>query len=108
MRLTTGSSSEMSKMNKLVELDAVINEIEEWYEIYPDSDTARKALTMLKRSVKKIPAADGKVAKFGKWTLNKDGSGTCSECGRTQNNCWDLDNWDNYCHFCGADMRFRW
>lgn len=41
----------------------------------------------------------------GKWTLNKDGSGTCSECGRKQHNCWDLDNWDNYCHFCGADMR---
>lgn len=41
----------------------------------------------------------------GKWTLNKDGSGTCSECGRTQKNCWDLDNWDNFCHFCGADMR---
>ena len=48
---------------------------------------------------------DVKPVVRGKWTLNKDGSGTCSECGRTQKNCWDLDNWDNFCHFCGADMR---
>lgn len=52
-----------------------------------------------------IPAADVRPVRRGKWTLNKDGSGTCSECGRRQNNCWDLDNWDNFCHFCGADMR---
>ena len=52
-----------------------------------------------------IPAADVRPVVRGKWTLNKDGSGTCSECGRTQKNCWDLDNWDNFCHFCGADMR---
>ncbi len=48
--------------------------------------------------------ADVRPVVRGKWTLNKDGSGTCSECGRTQKNCWDLDNWDNFCHFCGADM----
>jgi len=41
----------------------------------------------------------------GKWHLNPDGSAVCSECGHTQQNCWDLDNWDNFCHFCGADMR---
>ena len=52
-----------------------------------------------------LPAADVIERKKGKWTLNKDGSGTCSECGRRQNNCWDADNWDNFCHFCGADMR---
>ena len=43
--------------------------------------------------------------KKGHWKLNKNGSGTCSECGRPQYNCWDLDGWDNFCHFCGADMR---
>ncbi len=47
------------------------------------------------------------VVRKGKWTLNNDGSGTCSECGRKQYNCWDADNWDNFCHFCGADMRPR-
>jgi hypothetical protein len=51
------------------------------------------------------PAADVRPVKRGKWTLNKDGSGTCSECGFVQNSCWDLDNWDNFCHHCGADMR---
>ena len=52
-----------------------------------------------------FPAADVRPVKRGKWTLNKDGSGTCSECGFVQNSCWDLDNWDNFCHHCGADMR---
>lgn len=41
----------------------------------------------------------------GKWHLNRDGSAICSVCGRTQYNAWDLDNWDNFCHHCGADMR---
>lgn len=41
----------------------------------------------------------------GKWKLNEDGSAICSECGHIQYNCWDLDNCDNFCHFCGADMR---
>ena len=41
----------------------------------------------------------------GKWKLNKDGSGTCSVCHRTRSDVWDMDNWDNYCSRCGADMR---
>ena len=42
--------------------------------------------------------------KKGKWTFHKDGSGTCSECGITQKAVWDMDNWQNYCGHCGADM----
>lgn len=56
-------------------------------------------------NIKSLPAINMQKAVKGKWTLNRDGSGTCSICGRTQNNCWDFDNWDNFCHFCGADMR---
>lgn len=41
----------------------------------------------------------------GRWTLNRDGSGTCSECHRTRSDVWDMDTWDNYCSHCGADMR---
>lgn len=52
-----------------------------------------------------IPAGDVRPVVRGKWTLNKDGSGTCSECGKVQKSCWDLDGWDNFCHHCGADMR---
>lgn len=40
----------------------------------------------------------------GKWKLNKDGSGTCDQCGRTQKNIWDYDNYQNYCGCCGAKM----
>lgn len=42
--------------------------------------------------------------KQGKWKLNKDGSGTCDQCGRIQKDVWDYDNWQNYCGHCGAEM----
>lgn len=51
-----------------------------------------------------VPSADIVKIKRGKWTLNKDGSGTCSQCNRTQKNVWDYDNWQNYCGHCGAKM----
>lgn len=41
----------------------------------------------------------------GEWKFNKDGSGTCNQCGITQKNVWDYDSWQNYCGHCGADMR---
>ena len=40
----------------------------------------------------------------GKWKLNKDGSGTCDQCNRTQKNVWDYDNYQNYCGHCGVKM----
>lgn len=56
--------------------------------------------------VKAAPAVDPSTLRpTGRWTLNRDGSGTCSECHRTRNDVWDMDNWDNFCSHCGADMR---
>lgn len=43
--------------------------------------------------------------KKGHWKLLKNGDAICSECGFTQQNAWDIDYWDNFCHHCGADMR---
>lgn len=40
----------------------------------------------------------------GEWRLNRDGSGTCSNCNFTQVAVWDEDNWQNYCGHCGAKM----
>jgi len=68
-----------------------------WYE-------AKNAIA---KRILSIPAADVRPVKRGRWKLNKDGSGTCSECGFVQHNCWDLDGWDNYCHHCGAMMEER-
>jgi len=42
--------------------------------------------------------------KTGRWKLNKDGSGTCDQCGKTQKNVWDYDNYQNYCGHCGVKM----
>lgn len=44
------------------------------------------------------------IQKRGEWRLNKDGSGTCSECHRTQSAVWDYDTWQRYCGCCGAKM----
>lgn len=38
------------------------------------------------------------------WTLNKTGSGTCSNCHFTQANVWDYDSYQRYCGVCGAEM----
>ena len=68
-------------------------------------DDAHRYSRAAQRVLAGIPAADVRQIRRGHWTLNVDGSGTCSECGFVQNSCWDLDNWDNFCHHCGADMR---
>ena len=65
----------------------------------------QQGITFALSDVSAIPAADVREVKRGKWTLHKDGSATCSVCKFVQNSAWDLDNWDNFCHHCGADMR---
>ena len=41
----------------------------------------------------------------GEWDFHKDGNGTCNQCGTTQKNVWDMDNYQLYCGHCGAKMR---
>lgn len=48
---------------------------------------------------------DVTIRERGEWKFNKDGSGTCNRCGRTQGNVWDFDNYQNFCFHFGADMR---
>lgn len=50
------------------------------------------------------PAEDVAKVVHSKWKLHKDGSGTCKQCGTTQKNVWDYDNWQNFCGHCGAKM----
>lgn len=58
-----------------------------------------------KEIVDQMPTIDPESLRpKGRWRLNKDGSGTCSECHRTRNDVWDMDNWDNFCSHCGAKM----
>lgn len=51
-----------------------------------------------------IPKVDAVEVVHSKWTLNDDGSGTCKHCHRTTKDCWDWENWLNYCPNCGAQM----
>lgn len=69
-------------------------------EIKIDEETFKK---LVDNAVVRIFEQTG--LKKGHWKLLKNGDAICSECGYTQKNAWDIDNWDNYCHHCGADMR---
>lgn len=80
-------------------------EVDEWYDLYPDSDVAREALTLSSRGIRKIPAADVVPVRHGKWDYFIDFV-TCSLCGYTST---DRDNHGdpvslNYCPNCGAKM----
>lgn len=66
-----------------------------------DGDTTMQCV---ERSMRAAPAADVVKVVHGTWTLNKDGSGTCNQCGTTQKNVWDYNDWQNYCGCCGARM----
>lgn len=54
--------------------------------------------------VKAAPSVDAVPVVYAKWKLNKSGSGTCSNCKKTQKNVWDYDGWQSYCGCCGAKM----
>lgn len=73
----------------------------EWITGYRDGLTA--AFDLLAEA----PTIEAAPVKRGKWKLHKDGSGTCDQCHFTQLDVWDMDNWDNFCAHCGADMRER-
>lgn len=59
---------------------------------------------ILVSDIKRAPTADVAEVKRSKWILHNDGSGTCKQCGFTQKNVWDYDNWQNFCGHCGAKM----
>lgn len=45
------------------------------------------------------------IAPEGKWKLNRNGSGTCSNCHKTSPCVWDFENWLETCPNCGAIMK---
>ncbi len=71
---------------------------------YEDRVT-QKMVTKMRGLIDKLPPADVVEVVHGEWKFNKDGSGTCNQCGITQKNVWNYDGWQNYCGHCGADMR---
>lgn len=86
-------------MAEYIEKQAVIDEVDEWYDLYPDSDAAREALSLLKKAIKKISPEDIQPVVRGKWKITSIYI-KCSECGE----CFMLIP-QNFCPNCGADMR---
>lgn len=60
--------------------------------------------TIMEQDIIDEPAVDAVPVVYAKWKLNKSGSGTCSNCHKTQKNVWDYDGWQSYCGCCGAKM----
>ena len=83
---------------RLIDADALITDLVAVKNIYP---------VCIIRAIEAAPTIEAAPVKRGKWKLRKGGSGTCDQCHFTQLNVWDMDNWDNFCAHCGADMRER-
>lgn len=85
-------------MAEYIEREALLNS-RYWEELKNEFDAARAKIIIIS-----IPSADVVEVVHGEWKFNKDGSGTCNQCGITQKNVWDYDNCQNYCGHCGARM----
>lgn len=48
----------MIETGDYISRETAIAEIEEWHDMYSDSDAAREALSLAKRAIRKIPSAD--------------------------------------------------
>lgn len=95
-------------MKKYIDTDLLLQEVEDnrplnWsnseVEVQRDFD-----FDLFKHIIGYQPPADVVDVRHGRWALHTDGSGTCSECKKTQKNVWDCDSWQNYCGHCGARM----
>ena len=90
-------------MARYIDADILIDKLEEIQFDAPVMTPVMKIYNVIEL-VEDQPTADVVEVRHGRWTLHKDGSGTCSECKKTQKNVWDCDRWQNYCGHCGARM----
>ena len=90
---------------KYIEVNELLKSFTPDYSVYSSDKPIRIDLRLIKRIITRQPIADVAEVKHGKWKLHSDGSGTCNVCGKLQNCIWDMDNWQNFCGHCGADMR---
>jgi hypothetical protein len=89
-------------MTEYIDKQVVIDEVDEWYDLYPDSDTAREALSLLKKAIKKISSEDVRPMVRGRWIDYDDDYGAycCSVC---EQDAPEDTEWP-YCPNCGAYM----
>ena len=94
-------------MAEYIEKQAAIDEVDEWYDLYPDSDTAREALSLLKKAIKKISPEDVRLVVRGRWipdSLPGGGLWVCSNC-KFPSEAFAADRLYKFCPNCGVDMR---
>ena len=89
---------------RLIDAIPLVQEAQRFRGVFK-TDLEKYVADMFIRMLDFAPTIEAETVKHGRWRLNRDGSGTCSNCRRTQLNVWDFDNYDNYCAHCGADMR---
>lgn len=54
--------------------------------------------------INNLPSEKVAPVREAQWKLYRNGDAVCNGCGRLQHYTWDLEDWDNYCHHCGAKM----
>lgn len=88
---------------RLIDADAMIERIQ--YSFHNHERVRIDTVTETFLSADCSPTIEARPVVRGEWVLNKDGSGTCNQCGRTQKSVWDHDGWQNFCGHCGAEMQ---
>ena len=95
-------------MSECIERDEAIAEIDDAFPVAPSSEFSKGVavgVAMARLAVCRLPAADVRENKPGKWerTSHKSGYGyRCSECGAIYNK---RKSRLNYCPNCGAEMK---
>ena len=90
-------------MTRYINASSLYDKVEAIYK-YATADKRETAKTFLDLICEE-PTANVVEVRRGKWKLHDDGSATCLECGCRQLHIWDFDNHQNFCGYCGADMR---
>lgn len=99
-------------MAEYIEKQAVLDEIDEEIQEFPECEYA---LTFAKRWIRRIPTADVRPVRRGRWEMDSDNIPHCTECGCVAPQrlflqvqslaCTTQFIMSNFCLDCGSDMR---
>lgn len=87
-------------MDEYIKRKSVIDELDEWRDMYPDSDAAREALSLAKRAVRKLPAANVRPVVLCRDCVYAVKGKRALECEKHRYAWTNLKRWVNKDDFC--------